>query len=41
MLDVCTVGLFPQGSLRTRAEFLLYAPLTAAFYHWVIGTMFM
>ncbi|KAJ3557499.1 hypothetical protein NM688_g1443 [Phlebia brevispora] len=41
MLDVCSVSLFPQGSFRTRAEFLLYAPLTAAFYHWVIGTMFM
>ncbi|KAI0085732.1 hypothetical protein BDY19DRAFT_964078 [Irpex rosettiformis] len=41
MLDVCTVSLFPQGSFNTRSDFLLYAPLTSAFYHWVIGTMFM
>ncbi|GJE91239.1 hypothetical protein PsYK624_073880 [Phanerochaete sordida] len=41
MLDVCTVSLFPQGSLRTRLAFLVHAPLTSAFYHWVIGTMFM
>ncbi|OBZ73915.1 ERAD-associated E3 ubiquitin-protein ligase doa10 [Grifola frondosa] len=41
MLDVCTVWLFPQGSFRSRAAFLMYAPLTAIFYHWVLGTMFM
>ncbi|EKM50520.1 uncharacterized protein PHACADRAFT_263859 [Phanerochaete carnosa HHB-10118-sp] len=41
MLDICTVSLFPQGSLRTRLVFLAHAPLTSAFYHWVIGTMFM
>lgn len=41
MLDVCTVWLFPQGSFRSRAAFLMYAPLTAVFYHWVLGTMFM
>lgn len=41
MLDICTVSLFPQGSLRTRVAFLAHAPLTSAFYHWVIGTMFM
>lgn len=41
MLDVCTVCLFPEGSFRSRAAFLMYAPLTAVFYHWVIGTMFM
>ncbi|PSR82583.1 hypothetical protein PHLCEN_2v6016 [Hermanssonia centrifuga] len=41
MLDVCTVSLFPQGSFRSRTAFLMYAPLTTAFYHWVIGTMFM
>ncbi|RPD64449.1 hypothetical protein L226DRAFT_484485 [Lentinus tigrinus ALCF2SS1-7] len=41
MLDVCTVWLFPQGSFRSRAGFLMYAPLTAVFYHWVLGTMFM
>ena len=41
MLDVCTVSLFPQGSSRGRLSFFLHAPLTSAFYHWVIGTMFM
>ena len=41
MLDVCTVWLFPDGSFRSRAAFLMYAPLTAVFYHWVLGTMFM
>jgi len=41
MLDICTVWLFPQGSFRSRAAFLMFAPLTAAFYHWVLGTMFM
>lgn len=41
MLDICTVWLFPQGSFRSRAAFLMFAPLTSAFYHWVLGTMFM
>ncbi|KAI0788709.1 hypothetical protein C8Q75DRAFT_879244 [Abortiporus biennis] len=41
MLDACTVWLFPQGSFRSRTAFLMFAPLTSAFYHWVIGTMFM
>ncbi|OCH96342.1 hypothetical protein OBBRIDRAFT_816012 [Obba rivulosa] len=41
MLDICSVWLLQQGTLRTRAEFLVFAPLTAIFYHWVIGTMFM
>lgn len=40
-LDICTVALFPQGSLRERLTFLTHAPLTSAFYHWVLGTMFM
>ncbi|KAK7687757.1 hypothetical protein QCA50_008976 [Cerrena zonata] len=41
MLDACSVWLLPHGSLRSRVAFLTFAPLTAAFYHWVIGTMFM
>jgi E3 ubiquitin-protein ligase MARCH6 len=41
MLDICTVSLFPQGGFGTRKDFLLYAPVASAFYHWVIGTMFM
>ncbi|CDO76301.1 hypothetical protein BN946_scf184917.g17 [Trametes cinnabarina] len=41
MLDVCSVWMFPTGTFRSRAAFLLYAPLRAIFYHWVLGTMFM
>ncbi|OSD05343.1 hypothetical protein PYCCODRAFT_1405960 [Trametes coccinea BRFM310] len=41
MLDVCSVWMFPAGTFRSRAAFLLYAPLRAIFYHWVLGTMFM
>lgn len=41
MLDLCTVWLFPDGSFRARAVFVWYAPVTAIFYHWVVGTMFM
>lgn len=41
MLDMCTVWLFPQGSFRSRAMLLMYAPVTAVFNHWVLGTMFM
>lgn len=41
MLDICTVWLFPIASFRARTTFLLFAPLTSAFYHWVVGTMFM
>lgn len=41
MLDVCSVGLFPEANLRSRAVFFLQSPVTALFYHWVAGTMFM
>ncbi|KAI0369741.1 hypothetical protein BV20DRAFT_1044206 [Pilatotrama ljubarskyi] len=41
MLDVCSVWMFPHGTFRSRAAFLLFAPLRAVFYHWVLGTMFM
>ncbi|KAI0831910.1 hypothetical protein BC628DRAFT_1350502 [Trametes gibbosa] len=41
MLDVCSVWMFPNGTFRSRAAFLLFAPLRASFYHWVLGTMFM
>ncbi|OJT03305.1 ERAD-associated E3 ubiquitin-protein ligase doa10 [Trametes pubescens] len=41
MLDVCSVWMFPHGTFRSRAAFLLFAPLRATFYHWVLGTMFM
>jgi len=41
ILDLCTIWFFPEVSLRARLVFLQYAPLTATFYHWVVGTMFM
>jgi E3 ubiquitin-protein ligase MARCH6 len=41
MLDICTVWVFPEASIESRAAFFTQAPLTAMFYHWVAGTMFM
>lgn len=41
MLDLCTLSLFPDASFVSRIAFSRYAPLTSAFYHWMIGTMFM
>lgn len=41
ILDLCTIWFFPEVSLRARLVFMQYAPLTATFYHWVVGTMFM
>jgi E3 ubiquitin-protein ligase MARCH6 len=41
VLDCCTIWLFPEASLLSRSLFFLQAPLTAMFYHWVAGTMFM
>lgn len=41
VLDLCTVWLFPEASLISRVVFFKQAPLTAMFYHWVAGTMFM
>ncbi|KAF7317716.1 RING-CH-type domain-containing protein [Mycena kentingensis (nom. inval.)] len=41
VLDLCTIGLFPEASLTSRIEFFKSAPLTAMFYHWIAGTMFM
>lgn len=41
MLDACTLSIFPNASIAARMAFALYAPLTSAFYHWMIGTMFM
>ncbi|KAH9962695.1 hypothetical protein BC827DRAFT_206711 [Russula dissimulans] len=40
-LDLCSIWLFPEASLQSRIAFFQYAPLTAIFYHWVVGTMFM
>jgi E3 ubiquitin-protein ligase MARCH6 len=41
VLDLCTVWLFPEVDLATRMVYFVHAPLTATFYHWVAGTMFM
>ncbi|KAI6124626.1 hypothetical protein EV401DRAFT_1173022 [Pisolithus croceorrhizus] len=41
MLDACTIWVFPEASLASRISFFAQAPLTAMFYHWVAGTMFM
>ena len=41
ILDLCTIWFFPEVSLKARLVFVQYAPLTATFYHWVVGTMFM
>jgi len=41
MLDACTIWVFPEASLESRVTFFTQAPLTAMFYHWVAGTMFM
>ncbi|KAF8159833.1 hypothetical protein B0H34DRAFT_704960 [Crassisporium funariophilum] len=41
VLDLCTVWLFPEANMNSRAAFFVQAPLTAMFYHWVAGTMFM
>ncbi|RDB15868.1 ERAD-associated E3 ubiquitin-protein ligase doa10 [Hypsizygus marmoreus] len=41
VLDLCTVWLFPEANFASRVAFFVQAPLTATFYHWVAGTMFM
>ncbi|KAI6044437.1 hypothetical protein EDC04DRAFT_2642609 [Pisolithus marmoratus] len=41
MLDACTIWVFPEASFASRVSFFVQAPLTAMFYHWVAGTMFM
>ncbi|KAG6845026.1 hypothetical protein H0H87_001547, partial [Tephrocybe sp. NHM501043] len=41
VLDLCTVWLFPEANFTSRVVFFTQAPLTAIFYHWVAGTMFM
>lgn len=41
MLDGCTIWVFPEASFQSRMAFFTQAPLTAMFYHWVAGTMFM
>lgn len=41
ILDACTMWMFPEVNVAARTIFFLHAPVTAIFYHWVAGTMFM
>ncbi|KIY65813.1 hypothetical protein CYLTODRAFT_492008 [Cylindrobasidium torrendii FP15055 ss-10] len=41
ILDACTLWFFTPHHLGGRTLFLFQAPMTATFYHWVAGTMFM
>jgi hypothetical protein len=41
VLDLSTIWLFPEANLQSRTGFFAQAPLTAVFYHWVAGTLFM
>ncbi|KAL0574135.1 hypothetical protein V5O48_007824 [Marasmius crinis-equi] len=41
VLDFCTIWLFPEANFASRAVFFYQAPLTAMFYHWIAGTLFM
>ncbi|KAJ3809699.1 hypothetical protein F5876DRAFT_43374, partial [Lentinula aff. lateritia] len=41
VLDISTLWFFPGATYVSRMEFSYQAPLTAIFYHWVAGTMFM
>lgn len=41
VLDLCSLKLFAEADLQSRIAFCYQAPLTAVFYHWVAGTMFM
>ncbi|KAG7444454.1 uncharacterized protein BT62DRAFT_952269 [Guyanagaster necrorhizus] len=41
VLDLCAIWFFSGSNLANRTLFLYQAPMTAMFYHWVAGTMFM
>ncbi|KAJ3806308.1 hypothetical protein F5876DRAFT_80832 [Lentinula aff. lateritia] len=41
VLDISMLWFFPGATYVSRIEFSYQAPLTAIFYHWVAGTMFM
>ncbi|KAI4521828.1 hypothetical protein K525DRAFT_279161 [Schizophyllum commune Loenen D] len=41
ILDASTMWMFSDVNVAARTEFFRHAPLTATFYHWVAGTMFM
>ncbi|SJL04278.1 uncharacterized protein ARMOST_07639 [Armillaria ostoyae] len=41
VLDLCAIWFFSGSNLTNRTLFLYQVPMTAMFYHWVAGTMFM
>lgn len=41
VLDLCAIWLFAGATFDSRTSFFWQAPLTAVFYHWAAGTMFM
>ncbi|KAJ2917102.1 hypothetical protein MD484_g3273, partial [Candolleomyces efflorescens] len=41
VLDACTIWLFAEANIQSRIAFFSQAPLTAMFYHWIAGTLFM
>ncbi|KAF8318671.1 hypothetical protein DL93DRAFT_323184 [Clavulina sp. PMI_390] len=41
VLDLSTLPLFPDSTLRGRVLYASNAPVAAIFFHWMIGTMFM
>lgn len=41
ILDLSTLPLFPDTSLWNRLEYCANAPVAAAFFHWMLGTMCM
>ncbi|KAF8327196.1 uncharacterized protein EI90DRAFT_2975197 [Cantharellus anzutake] len=41
ILDISTLPLFKDATIWTRLEYCASVPLTAVFFHWMLGTMFM
>lgn len=39
MLDFSTLPLFPDTTVEIRLAFAQRSPITAAFYHWLIGRL--
>ena len=41
LLDCALLPLFADGTVQSRIQFILEAPVTAVFIHWFIGTCYM
>lgn len=41
VLDMSTIWFFRETTIAARLGYFYQAPLTAMFYHWVAGTLFM